>query len=617
MNPRPVIRVGGARTNNLPNVDVEIPKGRLVVFTGVSGSGKSSLAFDTIAAESQRLLNETYPAFIQNLMPHLPRPEVDTIEGLSASIVVDQAALGANPRSTVGTATDAWSLLRQLFTLHGTPRPASSRHLSFNDPAGMCLDCEGTGREATLDVDAVIDRDRSLNDGAITFPNFGVGSLFWKVYTRSGYFDNDTPVRDYSNSDLEHLLRGSGPSVDTGTYPMAYEGVLTKIHRLYLAKGPDGLKPRLREAVEKAATFAACSSCQGSRLNEDAARCTIAGATLAACHAMPVVELTDWVRDLTTEQGSGELTRQLTSLLTNLTRVGLGYLALDRPTATLSGGEGQRIRTVLHLDSALTDITYVFDEPAAGLHAHDTAQIVTLLQKLRDKGNTVIVVEHHRDVITAADHVIDLGTGAGRHGGTITFTGTPAKLARSSTTTGHYLTYRAPLSQHPRRPTGHLTIRDARRHNLAGLTLDIPLGVLTCITGVAGSGKSSLLACLPRRDDLTILDQQPIRGSRRSNPGTYTGVLDQLRDLYAKTNNVKPSLFSANAAGACPQCQGLGVTYIDTSFRETIAITCDACAGRRYSPDVLQHTVHGHSIADALALPISEAAQQFGPFPVW
>ncbi|MCG7421416.1 excinuclease ABC subunit UvrA [Micrococcus sp. ACRRV] len=614
-----VIRVRGARTNNLRGIDLEIPKKKLTVVTGVSGSGKSSLAFDTIAAESQRLLSATYPAFVQNLMPHLPRPDVDILEGLSASIVVDQAPLGANPRSTVGTATDAWSLLRQLYAGHGTPPVPGPHALSFNSPAGMCPACEGTGRAATLEVDTIIDRARSLNEGAITFPNFAVDSLFWKVYARSGAFNNDTPVSEYTPDELEHLLHGTGPKVDTGSYPMAYEGVLTKITRLYLAKDPSSLKPRIREALEEAATTGPCPECDGTRLNPAARACTIGNTPITTCHAMPATELAEWLTHLDAP-AAAPLIAQLRSLLSNLDRVGLGYLTLDRPTSTLSGGEGQRIRTVLHLDSSLTDLTYVFDEPAAGLHAHDTTQVLALLHALRDKGNTVLVVEHHPDVIAAADHVIDLGPGAGVHGGTITFSGTPTELAHADTLTARALASGPALNTTPRTPTGTLTIQNATTHNLDHLTVEIPLGVLTCITGVAGAGKSSLLANLPPSEDLALIGQQPIPGSRRSTAATYTGAMDWFRTAFAKAAStpdhpVKPGLFSANSAGACPHCAGLGVTYLEAPNSAPVAVTCTTCDGNRYTPEVLTHTLDGLTIAQVLALPVAEAAHRYAGTP--
>lgn len=605
------IRVRGARTNNLRGVDVDIPKKKLTVVTGLSGSGKSSLAFDTVAAESQRLLNATYPGFVQNLMPHLPRPDVDTLEGLSASIVVDQAPMGANPRSTVGTATDAWSLLRQLYAVFGDPSPGGPDALSFNSPTGSCRDCDGTGREARLDVAAVLDDRLSLDDGAITFPNFAVGSLFWKVYVRSGHFDNARPVGRFTPGEREHLLTGTGPSVDTGSHPMAYEGVLTKIRRLYLSKEPAALKPAVREALERAATTGPCPGCEGTRLNPAARACTVAGVALPACHAMSADRLAAWLGELAAPPGAERLVKALASIAANLGRVGLGYLTLDRPTSTLSGGEAQRIRTVLHLDSALTDMTYVFDEPAAGLHAHDTRRVADLLRDLRDKGNTVIVVEHHREVIRSADHVIDLGPGAGRSGGTITFEGTPRQLLTSDTATGRAISAPVRLTTSPRTPEGTLSVRGASRHNLADVDVEIGLGVLTCVTGVAGAGKSSLLACLPSRDDLVRLDQTPIRGSRRSTPATYTGVMDVLRDLYAAANGVKPALFSANSAGACDGCGGLGRTYVEIPGTPAVASRCSACDGRRYRADVLALTLDGRSIADTLDLVVDDAAEAY------
>lgn len=610
----PTIRVRGARTNNLRGIDVDIPKRQLTVITGVSGSGKSSLAFDTIAAESQRLMNATYPAFVQNLMPHLPRPNADTIEGLSASIVVDQTPLGANPRSTVGTATDAWSLLRQLYASHGSPPVPGPQALSFNTPSGMCITCEGSGREAALDIDAIIDRSSSLNSGAIMFPNFAVGSLFWKVYAHSGCFDNDLPVAQYSDAELNHLLTGTGPSIDTGTHPMAYEGVLTKIERLYLSKDPAALKTRLRDALEIAATTGPCSSCAGTRLNPAARSCTIAGTPITACHTMPATELVEWLDELRIPNASA-LIRQLRSLVTNLGEVGLGYLTLDRPTSSLSGGEAQRIRTVLHLDSALTDLTYVFDEPAAGLHSHDTTRVITLLRALRDKGNTVLVVEHHPDIIMAADHVIDIGPGAGTEGGTITYQGTPRGLASSKTATGRSLTGRGGINIEPRTPSGYIHIRQASLHNLRHIDLDIPLNTLTCITGVAGSGKSSLLKSIPHRNNLSVVDQRPIQGSRRSNPATFTGAMNTIRERFAKANKVQASLFSANSAGACPDCSGLGVTYLATTMSDPVPFTCSTCDGKRYTADVLSYTLDGLTIADVLALPVTVAADHFADIP--
>ena len=605
------IVVRGARVNNLRGVDVDIPKRKLVVFTGLSGSGKSSLAFDTIAAESQRMLNETYPAFVQNLMPHLPRPDADQLENLSAAIVVDQAPLGANPRSTVGTATDTVGRLRTLFAQHGAPTVTGPRALSFNDPQGACPDCEGTGQRATLELSRVLDETRSLNDGAITFPNFAVESLFWKVYARSGAFDNDLPVRRYAAVQREHLLTGTGPSVDTGSHPMAYEGVLTKIRRLYLSKDLDALPARVRAAVQDAATVEPCPACRGSRLNPAARACRIDGCSITDACAMQAGDLAEWLNRLALPRHLHALRAGTVSAMRNMDCVGLGYLTLERRTGTLSGGEAQRIRTVLHLDSALTELTYVFDEPAAGLHPHDTARVIELLHRLRDKGNNVLVVEHHPDVILAADHVVDLGPSAGASGGQVVFSGTPRALARADTLTARHLWRRQPIKTDVRTPSGHLHVEVATHNNLRGVTVDVPLGCLVTVTGVAGAGKTSLLACLPRTPDLAMLDQTPIRGSRRSSPATYSGVLDDIRAEFAAANDVKANLFSPNSAGGCSECSGLGVTFTATSLGDDVTTTCPACQGRRFHPDVLQHTLRGASIADVLDMPIETAAGFF------
>ncbi len=605
------IRVRGARVNNLRNVDLDIPKRQLVVFAGVSGSGKSSLAFNTIAAESQRLLNQTYPAFVQSLMTQLPRPDVDSLENLNAAIVVNQEPMGANPRSTVGTATDAWSLLRALFAQHGVPAVPGPRALSFNDAAGMCLDCEGSGQVSALDVSVVVNFSRSLNEGAITFPNFAPGSLFWKVYTRSGHFDNDRAVGKYKPAELEKLLTGTGPNVETGSYPMAYEGVLSKIRRLYLSKPVEALKPRIRAAVEQSATFEPCGGCGGSRLNAAARACTIGKLCISDCHDTQVSDLAVWVASLTFP-GPSLLQDQLVAILGDLQRVGLSYLSLSRPTGTLSGGEAQRIRTVQHLDSALTELTYVFDEPAAGLHPHDTARVIELLQALRDKGNTVLVVEHNPDIIDAADHIIELGPRAGIHGGQVVYQGDRAGLARAGTLTGRHLTARQPIKRDVRAPHGTLVIDHATTNNLKNVSIKIPLGVVVAVTGVAGAGKTSLIyGSLPRNEEFTFLDQTPIRGSRRSNTGTYTGLMDTIRADFAKTNGVQAGLFSANSTGACRDCSGLGVTYTETTVAEPVPVTCQSCHGQRFIDEVLQYQLRGRNISEVLAMPIDEAANFF------
>lgn len=611
-----VIVVRGARVNNLRGVDVDIPKHRLVVFTGVSGSGKSSLAFDTIAAESQRMLNETYPAFVQNLMPHLPRPDVDRLEHLSAAIVVDQAAMSGNPRSTVGTATGTLSGLRTLFARHGSPAVSRPRALSFNDPAGACPHCQGTGQQAVVEVDRVLDGSKSLSQGAITFPNFAVGSLSWKVYAHSGDFDVDTPVHQFSTAQREHLLSGTGPSVQTGSHPMAYEGVISKIRRLYLSKDPDALPARVREAVHRCATVGPCEHCDGSRLNAAARACHLGGRSLAEVCAIQASDLTPWLSDL--DELPAPLRPVRTGVLAAveaMSQVGLGYLTLQRPTSTLSGGEAQRIKTVMHLDSALSELTYVFDEPAAGLHPHDTARVIELLGRLRDKGNTVLVVEHHNDVVQAADHVIDLGPGAGSAGGHVVFHGTPQQLAAADTVTAHHLHRHLPIKTQVRQATGVLSIHRATRNNLHDITIEVPLGCLVTVTGIAGAGKTSLLASLPISDDVAVLDQSPIRGSRRSSCATYAGVLNTIRADFATANNVKATLFSPNSDGACPECSGLGVTWTANALGPEVATRCATCDGRRFRADVLSHTLSGLSIADVLDLSLDHAATFFAGSP--
>ncbi|MFP7834649.1 ATP-binding cassette domain-containing protein [Marisediminicola sp. LYQ134] len=605
------IVVRDARTNNLRGIDVDIPKRQLVVFTGVSGSGKSSLAFDTIAAESQRLLTETYPAYLQNQLPHAPRPDVASLQNLTATIAVTQSPMGVNPRSTVGTATDTISLLRQLFAGCGSPTVRSPQALSFNSAEGVCLHCDGTGHEASLDTGRLVNARKSLNEGAIDFPNFTPGSLFWKVYTRSGHFDNDKPIGRFTEDERQMLLHGTGPNVDTGSYPMAYEGVLLKIRRLYVSKTPEALKPKVREALAAIATVTACATCDGTRLNEAARACMIGEHSIATAARLETNDLRDWIATLEIPERLEELQKRLISILTGMQHVGLGYLGLDRPTSTLSGGEAQRIRTVMHLDSALSELTYVFDEPAAGLHAHDTARVVELLHRLRDKGNTVLVVEHHPDVIRAADHVIDVGPGAGAHGGTILFEGTPSALIDAGTPTAEGLSNKPTPKTTPRPKTGTIPVRGATVNNLQDLSLDIPTGCLVAVTGVAGAGKTSLLSSIPRSPDLVALDQSPIRGSRRSSIATFTGALDDIRSQFAKANGVSASLFSPNGAGGCPECNGLGVITTSTPLGDSLSAVCSVCRGRRFESDALVHQLAGRSIADVLDLSVEAAAQAF------
>lgn len=601
-----MIRVRGARTHNLRGVDVDLPKGQLVVFTGVSGSGKSSLAFDTVAAESQRLLNETYPAFVQSLMPSLPRPDVEEISGLTAAILVGQDTMTANPRSTVGTATDAWTYLRAVYTTLGQPAVPSVNYLSPTHPDGMCPACQGTGEQTDIDPDKVIDTAKSLNGGAIRFPNFTVGSLFWKVYVRSGHFDPDLPVDEYTPAQREQLLHGHGPNVDTGSYPMAYEGLIDKIRRLYIAKPADTLKPRIRDALEQATTRGACRDCGGAQLSQPGRACRIDDVSIAEAAALPVTDLTARLTPLAGRADVPAVAR-LTRLLAALDGVGLGYLSMDRRSMTLSGGEAQRLRTVRHLDSALTGLTYVIDEPSAGLHPADTTRTLHVLEQLRDNGNTVLVVEHNPAVIAAADHVIDLGPGPGIHGGTVTYIGDYPALLGSGTVTADHLTRPFQLNPNPCTGTGGLRVEHANRNNLRDLTLDIPTGVLTVITGVSGSGKTSLLDSIPADGDTARLTQAPITGSRRSSLATYTSLLDSVRRAFAKATGAPAGLFSANSDGACPTCRGLGVTYTDIPFMDPVPVTCTTCDGNRYTPEVLAHTLDGRTITDILALTVEDA----------
>jgi excinuclease UvrABC ATPase subunit len=611
-DPHDHIEVRGARENNLRDVSVEVPKRKLTVFTGVSGSGKSSLVFGTIAAESQRLINETYTAFVQSFMPSQGRPDVDSLRNLSAAIVVDQERMGANSRSTLGTATDAYSMLRLVFSRLGEPHIGSSNLFSFNDPQGMCPACEGLGRVSTVDVDALVDRDLSLNEGAITFPNFQVGSWYWSIFASSGLFDPDKRLRDYTPAEWDELLEGEPRKVEREGFSSTYEGLLPKVRRLYLAKDLDSMQPHARRAVERIATFATCPACEGARLNEAARSVKVAGRTIAECSAMQVSDLADVVAGIDAPSVAPMLA-MLRGTLGSLVEIGLGYLSLDRESATLSGGEAQRVKMVRHLGSALTDVTYVFDEPTVGLHPHDVRRMDDLLLQLRDKGNTVLVVEHEPEVIAIADHVVDMGPGAGAAGGTVVYEGDVEGLRRSGTATGEHLERRQPVKTDPRPPAGRVRVEHAALHNLRDLTVDFPLGVLTVVTGVAGSGKSSLVhGCLARGNpDVTLVDQSPIRGSRRSNPATYTGLLDPIRKAFAKANGVKASLFSANSEGACPECKGIGLIYMDLAFMAGVASTCEACGGRRFTAEVLEHRLRGKDISEVLAMSVVEAAGFF------
>ncbi|MEU8217587.1 excinuclease ABC subunit UvrA [Micromonospora taraxaci] len=602
-----MIEVRGARENNLASISVDIPKRRLTVFTGVSGSGKSSLVFGTIAAESQRMINETYSAFLQSFMPNLNRPDVDSLRNLSAAIVVDQERMGVNSRSTVGTATDAYAMLRILFSRLGQPSIGGAGAFSFNLPEGMCPTCEGLGRVSDLDINELVDVERSLNDGAITAPGFAVDSWYWQTIVGSGLFDPDVKLQDFTPQQWEDFLHKPATKIKVGSNNWTYEGLVVKVKRLLLTKDRESMQPHIRAFVDRAVTFTSCGDCGGTRLNAAALSSRIAGQNIAECSAMQISDLAAFVRGVD-DPGAAPLVANLRDLLESLVEIGLGYLSLDRESATLSGGEAQRVKMVRHLGSSLSDVTYVFDEPTVGLHPHDIARMNDLLLRLRDKGNTVLVVEHKPETIAIADHVVDLGPGAGTDGGRICFTGDVAALRRSDTLTGRHLDHRVTLRADVRRPTGQLSIRQADLHNLRDVDVDIPLGVLTVVTGVAGSGKSSLIhGSLRGRQGVVIVDQAPIRGSRRSNPATYSGLLDPIRTAFAKANGVKAALFSANSEGACPACKGIGLIYTDLAMMAGVASVCERCEGRRFTDEVLTYTLRGKNISEVLAMSVTEA----------
>ena len=607
------ITIRGARENNLKNVSVDIPKRKITVFTGVSGSGKSSLVFGTIAAESQRLINETYPAFVQQFMPHYGQPDADVLENISAAIIVDQQRLGGNSRSTVATVTDAAQMLRVLFSRIAEPRLPSPGLYSYNDPRGMCPECEGIGQVAAMDMSAVIDESRSLNQGALLPKDFAVDSWWWEIYKNSGLFDMDKPVDQFTPEECENLLNlDDGRKIKVGKIGLTYEGVVAKLRKGLGSKDPESLQPHVRLEYDKIFTRKVCPACKGARLNAAALASTVNGRNIAELSAMQVSDLAPFVRSITASEVKPMLDA-LGARLDNLVTIGLGYLSLDRESSTLSGGESQRVKMVRHLGSSLTDITYVFDEPSVGLHPHDVGRLAGLMQQLRDKGNTVLVVEHKPDMIAIADHVVDMGPLAGSKGGEIVYEGDYPGLLGSGTLTGNHIEKYQPLKDRVRTPNGQLEIRRARLNNLKDVSVDIPRGVLTAVTGVAGSGKSSLIqGCLPLSyPDTVIIDQNLARGSRRSNTATYTGILDNVRKAFAKANKVDAALFSANSKGACPDCNGLGVIYTDLAHLDPMVTVCETCQGKRFTDEVLQHKLRGRSISDVYEMPVAEAVEFF------
>ena len=633
-----MIRVHGARENNLKDISIEIPKRRLTVFTGVSGSGKSSLVFGTIAAESQRLINETYSAFVQGFMPTLARPDVDVLDGLTTAIIVDQQRLGADPRSTVGTVTDANAMLRILFSRLGKPHIGPPGAFAFNVPSvsaagaitvergsktktvketfnrigGMCPRCEGRGAVTDFDLSQLYDDARSLNEGALTIPGYSMEGWYGRIFRGCGFFDADKPIRKFTRNELHDLLYKEPTKIKVDGINLTYAGLIPTIQKSFLSKDVEAMQPHVRAFVERVVTFSTCPECDGTRLAAPARSSKIKGVNIADACAMQISDLAAWVRGLK-EPSVAPLLTALAASLDSFVEIGLGYLSLDRPSGTLSGGEAQRTKMIRHLGSSLTDVTYVFDEPTTGLHPHDIQRMNELLLRLRDKGNTVLVVEHKPEVIAIADHVVDLGPGAGSAGGSVCFEGSVEGLRGSGTVTGRHLDDRASLRKKVRKPAGKLEIRGAKSHNLRDVDVDIPLGVLAVITGVAGSGKSSLVhGSIPAGAGVVSIDQGAIRGSRRSNPATYTGLLDPIRNAFAKANGVKPALFSANSEGACPTCNGAGVIYTDLAMMAGVATTCEECGGKRFQASVLEYRFGGRDISEVLAMPVDEALAFFG-----
>ncbi|MBO9534455.1 MAG: excinuclease ABC subunit UvrA [Solirubrobacteraceae bacterium] len=631
------IRVQGARVNNLKDVSVDLPKRRLTVFTGVSGSGKSSLVFGTVAAESQRLINETYSTFVQGFMPSLARPDVDVLEGLTTAIIVDQERMGSDPRSTVGTATDVHAMLRILFSRLGDPHIGAPPAFSFNvatvsgkggltiekdgkkqtiaaefsRTGGMCPKCEGRGQVSDFDHAALFDREKSLAEGAILVPGYSMDGWYGRIYKGSGFFDYDKPIKDYSAQELDDLLHKEPTKIKVEGINITFEGIIPKIQKSMLAKDRESMQPHIRRFVDAAITFTTCPVCDGTRLSEAARSSKIAGISIADAAQMQITDLAEWVRALD-EPSVAPLLKNLGETLDAFVEIGLGYLSLDRASGTLSGGEAQRTKMIRHLGSSLTDVTYVFDEPTIGLHPHDIQRMNELLHRLRDKGNTVLVVEHKPEVIAVADHIVDIGPRAGSLGGEVVYQGDLDGLRASGTLTGRHLDDRAHLKDEVRKPSGQLEVRGASTHNLKNVDVDIPLGVLCVVTGVAGSGKSSLIhGSVSNRDDVVTVDQQAIKGSRRSNPATYTGMLEPIRKAFAKANGVKPALFSANSEGACPNCNGAGVVYTDLGIMATVANPCEVCEGKRYDAAVLDYKLGGRDISEVLEMSVAEACDYF------
>ncbi|RFU85428.1 excinuclease ABC subunit UvrA [Streptomyces triticagri] len=637
-----LIRVHGARENNLKDVSIELPKRRLTVFTGVSGSGKSSLVFDTVAAESQRLINETYSSFVQGFMPNVGRPEVDVLDGLTTAIVVDQQPMGADPRSTVGTATDTNAMLRVLYSRLGKPHIGGPAAFAFNVPSvkaagaitvekgnkkavkatfsrtgGMCPRCEGRGSVSDIDLSQLYDDSKSLSEGAFTIPGWKSDS-FWtvRVYAESGFVDPDKPIRKYTKQEMQDFLYHEAVKVKVDGVNLTYEGLIPKVQKSFFSKDRDALQPHIRAFVDRAATFTDCPECEGTRLAEGARSSKIKRKSIADLCRMEIRDLAEWVRGLD-EPSVAPLLTALRHSLDSFVEIGLGYLSLDRPTGTLSGGEAQRVKLIQHLGSSLTDVTYVFDEPTIGLHPHDIQRMNSLLLRLRDKGNTVLVVEHKPETIAIADHVVDLGPGAGTAGGTVCYEGTLEGMRKADTVTGRHLDDRATLKDTVRKAEGKLPIRGAKTHNLRNVNVDIPLGVLCVVTGVAGSGKSSLVHGSLVNDPaaaeagVVSIDQSTIRGSRRSNPATYTGLLEPIRKAFAKVNGVKPALFSANSEGACPNCNGAGVTFTDLGFMQSVSSPCEECEGKRFQASVLEYHLGGRDISEVLTMSVDEAEEFF------